>query len=108
MLLVKGRPGRALKVQGGSKAWSHTPRTSVGDSGLASGVGEGVTRDICSLGGSKVAEAPWGQGELLEFSNWKTRGSSVQSGLTKVIVSPSGACTGEQDCSGKTILGIAF
>lgn len=58
MLLVKGRPWKALKVQGGPKAWSHTPRTSVGDSGLASGVGEGASRAVCSLGGSKVTEAP--------------------------------------------------
>lgn len=69
MLLVKERPWRALKVQGGPKAWSHTPRTSVEDSALASGVGEGATRDICSLGGSKVTEAPWGQGKLQGFSN---------------------------------------
>lgn len=69
MLLVKGRTWRALKVQGSPKAWSHTPRISVGDSGLASGVGEGATSAICSLGGSEVTEAPWGQGTLLEFSN---------------------------------------
>lgn len=65
-------------------------------------------RAIYSVGGSKVTEAPGGQGKLPKFSSENTRGSSVQSGSAKVIVSPSGACTTEQECSRKSILHTAF
>lgn len=65
ILLGKGRPWPLTKAQGCLKPWSHIPRTSLGNSVLASGEGEEDPEPSAVLVGARSQKLQ-GAGETVE------------------------------------------